>query len=186
VQCFVIIFTCLVVYIVGTGGSNYFLCFQIVEGCKIAYGRFSSALFFKDLNHLWKTMCPSEFRLHYFWPGCTFCIRLIELWMPGGWVGGERTFSNRIPTLCNQLLLHLKVDILQTLHICCGHIEDVHVTLELFRHFSKKLHVVEWLIIYCFTSSSRIFHLYGDVTITGEWTYCHFSSIFWLGGSYIV
>jgi hypothetical protein len=25
-----------------------------------------------------------------------------------------------------------------------------------------------WLIIYCFTSRSRIFHLYGDVTIIGE------------------
>jgi hypothetical protein len=25
-----------------------------------------------------------------------------------------------------------------------------------------------WLIIYCFTSRSRIFHLYGDVNITGE------------------
>jgi hypothetical protein len=25
-----------------------------------------------------------------------------------------------------------------------------------------------WLIIYGFTSRSRIFHLYGDVTITGE------------------
>jgi hypothetical protein len=25
-----------------------------------------------------------------------------------------------------------------------------------------------WLAIYCFTSRSRIFHLYGDVTITGE------------------
>jgi hypothetical protein len=27
---------------------------------------------------------------------------------------------------------------------------------------------MDWLIIYCFTSHSRIFHLYGDVTITGE------------------
>jgi hypothetical protein len=28
--------------------------------------------------------------------------------------------------------------------------------------------MIDWLIIYCFTSRSRIFHLYGDVTITGE------------------
>ena len=28
--------------------------------------------------------------------------------------------------------------------------------------------LIDWLIIYCFTPSSRIFHLYGDVTITGE------------------
>jgi hypothetical protein len=26
----------------------------------------------------------------------------------------------------------------------------------------------EWLIIYCFTSRSKIFHLYGDITIAGE------------------
>jgi hypothetical protein len=25
--------------------------------------------------------------------------------------------------------------------------------------------LIDWLIIYCFTSRSRIFHLYGDVTI---------------------
>jgi hypothetical protein len=28
--------------------------------------------------------------------------------------------------------------------------------------------MVDWLIDYCFMSNSRIFHLYGDVTITGE------------------
>ena len=28
--------------------------------------------------------------------------------------------------------------------------------------------VIDWLIICCFTSRSRIFHLYGDATITGE------------------
>jgi hypothetical protein len=27
---------------------------------------------------------------------------------------------------------------------------------------------IDWLIIYCFKSCSRIFHLYGDLTITGE------------------
>jgi hypothetical protein len=30
--------------------------------------------------------------------------------------------------------------------------------------FSK----IDWLIIYCFTSRSRLFHLHGDVTIAGE------------------
>jgi hypothetical protein len=28
--------------------------------------------------------------------------------------------------------------------------------------------LIDWLIIYGFTSRSRIFHLYGDVTIAGE------------------
>jgi hypothetical protein len=28
--------------------------------------------------------------------------------------------------------------------------------------------LIDWLIIYCFTSRSRIFHLYGDITFTGE------------------
>jgi hypothetical protein len=27
---------------------------------------------------------------------------------------------------------------------------------------------IDWLIIYCFTSRSRLFHFYGDVTITGD------------------
>jgi hypothetical protein len=29
-------------------------------------------------------------------------------------------------------------------------------------------HKIDWLIIYCYTSRSRIFQLYGDVTIAGE------------------
>jgi hypothetical protein len=28
--------------------------------------------------------------------------------------------------------------------------------------------LIDWLVIYCFTSRSRIFHLYGDVTTAGE------------------
>jgi hypothetical protein len=28
--------------------------------------------------------------------------------------------------------------------------------------------MIDWLFIYCFTSLSRIFHLYGDVTIASE------------------
>ena len=28
--------------------------------------------------------------------------------------------------------------------------------------------MIDWLIIHCFTSRSRIFHLHGDVTIAGE------------------
>jgi hypothetical protein len=41
---------------------------------------------------------------------------------------GRAGVFNRVPTLCNQLLAHLLADILQTLHNCYGHIEDVHVT----------------------------------------------------------
>jgi hypothetical protein len=41
---------------------------------------------------------------------------------------GQTGAFNRVPTLCNQLLPHLLADILQTLHSCYGHIEDVHVT----------------------------------------------------------
>ena len=32
-----------------------------------------------------------------------------------------------VQSLCNQLLLQFSVDLFETLHICCGHIEDVHV-----------------------------------------------------------
>jgi hypothetical protein len=33
---------------------------------------------------------------------------------------------------------------------------------------NTNIELIDWLIIYCFTSRSRIFHLYKDVTITGE------------------
>jgi hypothetical protein len=57
---------------------------------------------------------------------------------------GVRSFSNRVPTLCNQVLSHLLADILQTLHSCHEHIEDVRMFfLEVFEHFSKNLHLVE-------------------------------------------
>jgi hypothetical protein len=45
--------------------------------------------------------------------------------MVNGWRAGA---FNRVLTLCNQLLPHLLADILQTLHSCYGHIENVHVT----------------------------------------------------------
>ena len=31
-------------------------------------------------------------------------------------------------SLCNQLLLQFSVDHFETIHTCCGYIEDVHVT----------------------------------------------------------
>jgi hypothetical protein len=40
---------------------------------------------------------------------------------------GEWVSFHRLPTLSNQLLPHLLADILQTLHSCYRHIEDVHV-----------------------------------------------------------
>jgi hypothetical protein len=47
-----------------------------------------------------------------------------------------------------------------------------------------------WLVIYCFTSRSRIFHLYGDITITGEGHQnvglCSALRAFGQGGIYIV
>jgi hypothetical protein len=50
--------------------------------------------------------------------------------------------------------------------------------------------LIDWLIIYCFTSRSRIFHLYGDVTIAGEWLQnlglCSALMAFEQGGIFIV
>jgi hypothetical protein len=52
-------------------------------------------------------------------------VHLAYRMVNAGWAG----VFNRVPTLCNQLLPHLLADILQTLHSCYGHIEDVHVTI---------------------------------------------------------
>jgi hypothetical protein len=50
--------------------------------------------------------------------------------------------------------------------------------------------MINWLIIYCFTSRSRIFHWYGDVTIAGEGLQklglCSALRVFEQGGIFIV
>jgi hypothetical protein len=43
------------------------------------------------------------------------------------------------PTLCNQLLPHLLADILQALHSCYGHIEDVHVIFWKYSDIFRKI-----------------------------------------------
>jgi hypothetical protein len=45
---------------------------------------------------------------------------------------------NRVPTLCNQFLPHTLADIVQTLHICYGHIKDMHVPFGSVRTFFEK------------------------------------------------
>jgi hypothetical protein len=40
--------------------------------------------------------------------------------------------------------------------------------LNIFIQCIEKSVKIDWLINYCFTSRSRIFHLYGNVTFTGE------------------
>jgi hypothetical protein len=74
---------------------------------------------------------------------------------------------NRVPTLSNQLLPHLLADILQTLHSCYGHIEDVHVTFwkysDIFRKFpcswtwSFFQHVLNRRHLLCEINSSHTF-----------------------------
>ena len=52
----------------------------------------------------------------------------------------------RVWSLCNQLLLQFSTDHFETMHICCGYIEDVHVNfcrrknnfLTKLRHFRLK------------------------------------------------
>jgi hypothetical protein len=66
----------------------------------------------------------------------------VDWWMPNG-----RASSYRVPILCNQLLPYLLTDILQTLHSCYGHIEDVHVTFwKCSNIFRKKIHMLNLVI----------------------------------------
>jgi hypothetical protein len=58
-----------------------------------------------------------------FLPGCIKCIQLIYRM-----VNSRQASSNRVATLCIQLLSHLLAGILQTLH-SYGHIEDVFMCL---------------------------------------------------------
>jgi hypothetical protein len=76
-----------------------------------------------------------------------------------------------IIALCFLNLYHIYNDML----ICC--LEDVgFMILIYYPNVTDSIDVLlffcevieDWLIIYCFTSRSRIFHLYGDVTIADE------------------
>jgi hypothetical protein len=51
-----------------------------------------------------------------------------------------------------------------------GIYSEVHVEFSFYIALTIKWEkkMIDWLIIYCFKSSSRIFHLYGDGTIAGE------------------
>jgi hypothetical protein len=52
------------------------------------------------------------------WPGCTRHVQIRGWWMLGG-----QMYSNRVPTVCNQLLTLLGW-YSPTLHSCYGHIKD--------------------------------------------------------------
>jgi hypothetical protein len=58
-----------------------------------------------------------------------YFVGLVAQSASGLWNGEYQVSVYRIPTLCNQLHSHLWVNILQTLHSCYVHIEDVHVTI---------------------------------------------------------
>jgi hypothetical protein len=45
--------------------------------------------------------------------------------------------------------------------------QDIHNNQN--RHYAHWVCSQYWFIVYSFTSRSKIFHLYGDVAITGEW-----------------
>jgi hypothetical protein len=57
-----------------------------------------------------------------------------------------------------------------TLLMCKEHLGPLQVNSgwNVFKSNGFDYSMIDWLIFYCFTSRSRIFHLYGDVTIAGE------------------
>jgi hypothetical protein len=46
--------------------------------------------------------------------------------------------------------------------------ENLQIVQFVHANWSLDIYMIDWLTVYGFTSRSRIFHLYGDVTITGE------------------
>jgi hypothetical protein len=65
---------------------------------------------------------------------------MVNAGQAGGLEGWRAGICYRVPTLCNQLVQHLLIDILQTLHNSYEHIEDEHVTFwkcsDIFRKIS--------------------------------------------------
>jgi hypothetical protein len=82
----------------------------------------------------------------------------------GGWKFFSKENVGNVSYFLNSLIrLHLSEGLphLVASYDKLGAAEDIHRRTQLN-------HTVHWLVNYCFTSCSRIFHLYGNVTITGE------------------
>jgi hypothetical protein len=76
-------------------------------------------------------------RSNNFWPGCTNCTGLIQWWMLG-----RRLHIGFLLCVINSHAFRMWHYILQTLHSCYGHIEDVLCDfLELLEQLSKNLRV---------------------------------------------
>jgi hypothetical protein len=112
---------------------------------------------------------------------CAFCVTLLMctsqqwvLWKFKPRYLAELTLFNTCPLMVYFDCSGVLVVICRTLHLSGGscfshwssHFCNVSRCCCTVRRFSSDLMLRYRLIIYCFTSSSSMFHLYGDVTIT--------------------
>jgi hypothetical protein len=81
-----------------------------------------------------------------------------------------------VKTLCTDILINVHVASHHRLHIIHVYISQLIQYARACSSYDQSLNrgrlltheLIDWLIIYGFTHRSRIFHLYGDVTIAGE------------------
>jgi hypothetical protein len=80
-----------------------------------------------------------------------------------------------------------RILILHFISFCPTWPSGAMILTNLLMHYVR---LIDWLIIYGFTSRSRIFYLYGDVTFAGEWLQnlglCSAPRAFKQGGIFIV
>jgi hypothetical protein len=117
-----------------------------------------------------------------FWLGVTqsACIRLIVWWMLCRWVDGCRHIGYLLCVI--KSFQQIYADILQTLHNCYGHIEDVYVNfwkcsdifLQILRRSNGQIEDVHTN----FWKSSESFFLNLHVVELN-----HFSNMFWIDGT---
>jgi hypothetical protein len=83
--------------------------------------------------------------------------------------GGDDNFTMKMSLTISTLAVMLTVLIAMLFKIkskCALHHLKMCMNIKL--HKTNPKTSIDWLIIYCFTSLSRVFHLYGDVIITGK------------------
>jgi hypothetical protein len=99
---------------------------------------------------------------------CIYCTQTLYLWI---YLGKQFVvfIVNKISSELNCTACHSCHKVWKmSFMVITKHMCSSARTQTGFLQFILWLIEIEWLIIYSFTSHSRLFHLYGDVTITGE------------------
>jgi hypothetical protein len=142
----------------------------------------------------WRTRTPLDLQEdHSHYQGIrrsTTIVAAHQVWQSPYWAVRTQNLSANIPLWREKInpAEKRKTSLVYTLFVFTWNKANVLKYFIILLMFTSQL--IDWLIIYGFTSRSKIFHLYGDVTITG-WRAAKFRPMLsaqglWAGGIFIV